>query len=43
MAVWVLTQLGATAPEDKAKRLGVFVVMLALGGFQILRGFGIVG
>ena len=43
MAVWVLTQLDTTAPEDKVKRLGVFVVMLALGAFQVLRGFGMIG
>jgi hypothetical protein len=39
----VLTQLGTTAPEDRAKRLGVFAVLVALGVFQVLRGFGIVG
>ena len=40
VALGMLIQFGETAPEDKYKRIGVFVAMLALGGFQILRGFG---
>ncbi len=43
MAVGVLTQFGTTAPKDRAKRIGLLVVMLALGVFQVLRGFGMVG
>ncbi len=43
VALSMLGQLGVTAPEDKAKRSGVFVLMIALGAFQILRGFGVIG
>ncbi|MGD9099486.1 MAG: hypothetical protein PVF45_03330 [Anaerolineae bacterium] len=42
MALGILTQLSTTASEDRGKRIVLLVVMLALGGFQVLRGFGMV-
>lgn len=41
MAIASFRLLGRTADEDRIKRIGVIVVLVALGAFQILRGLGV--
>lgn len=41
MAAASFRLLGRTANEDRIKRIGIIVVLVALGAFQILRGLGV--